>query len=39
MAEKGFTIEKEVIVINRELTELDLFVKKFLDILNQFPFK
>jgi hypothetical protein len=29
---KGYIIENNAIVINRDLTELDLFVKDFLDI-------
>ena len=35
-SENGYTIEKDVIIIHRELTELDLFVKKFLDVLTKF---
>lgn len=31
--EKGYSLEGETIVINRDLTELDLFVKEFLNIL------
>ncbi|MBS3158832.1 hypothetical protein J4206_06105 [Candidatus Woesearchaeota archaeon] len=30
---KGYVLERDVIVIERELTDLDLFVKKFLDVL------
>ncbi len=30
---KGYALEGDVIVIERELTDLDLFVKKFLDVL------
>jgi len=33
--EKGFHLEGEVIVINRELTELDFFVKDFLEVLKR----
>ncbi len=32
---KSYFLEKEVIVINRELTELDLFVKDFLDVVKR----
>lgn len=32
---QGYFIENKVIVINRELTDLDLFVKKFLEILKK----
>jgi hypothetical protein len=32
---KGYTIDNGVIVINREFTELDLFVKSFIDILKK----
>lgn len=32
---KGYQLEGEVIVINRDLTELDLFVKDFLDVLKK----
>jgi hypothetical protein len=35
MQEKGYHLEEEVIVLERGLTELDLFVKKFLDILKK----
>lgn len=34
--QKGYKIEGDVIVINRDLTELDLFVQKFLDILKEY---
>ena len=33
---KGYYLEKDVIVINRELTELDLFVKDFLEVLKKY---
>lgn len=33
---KGYQLEKEVILINRDLTELDLFVKDFLRILEKY---
>ena len=33
---KGYEINGEVISINRELTELDLFVRDFLDILKKY---
>ncbi len=33
--QKGYSIDDEVIVINRELTELDFFVKDFLDVLKK----
>ena len=33
--EKAFTVENDVIVINRELTELDGFVRSFLDVLKK----
>lgn len=32
-SKKGYALEGDVIVIDRELTDLDLFVKKFLDML------
>jgi len=32
---KGYFLEKDAIVINRELTELDLFVRDFLNILKK----
>ena len=32
---KGFYIDKDVIVINRDLTQLDFFVRDFLDILKR----
>lgn len=32
---KGYSIEKDVIVINRDLTELDFFVRDFLEILKR----
>jgi len=35
MAKKGYVMEKGVIVIQRDLTDLDLFVKKFLDVLKK----
>ncbi len=31
--ENGYQIKDETIIINRELTELDIFLKDFLDIL------
>ena len=33
MAEKGYSVNKDVILINRDLTDLDIFLKDFLDIL------
>lgn len=33
---KGYQLEKDVILINRDLTELDLFVKDFLRILEKY---
>ena len=33
--EKGYELKEDVIVINRDLTELDLFVKDFLDVLKK----
>ncbi len=33
---KGYIVERGIIVIHRELTELDLFLKKFLDVLNKY---
>ena len=33
--EKGYTIKGGAIIINRELTELDKFVKDFLEILKK----
>lgn len=33
--EKAFTVENDVIVINRELTELDGFVRSFPDVLKK----
>lgn len=33
---KGYKIEDDAIVINRELTELDFFVKSFISILNKY---
>jgi len=32
---KGYSLEKDIIVINRELTELDLFVKDFLNVIKK----
>jgi len=34
-SKKGYFVEKDIIIINRELTELDLFVRDFLDILKK----
>ena len=34
--QKAYKIEGDVIVINRDLTELDLFVRKFLDVLKKY---
>jgi hypothetical protein len=34
-SKKGYVLEKNAIVIQRDLTELDLFAKKFLDILKK----
>ncbi|MBU4242570.1 MAG: hypothetical protein KKF52_05045, partial [Nanoarchaeota archaeon] len=33
--EKGYKLENEIIILNRNLTELDLFVKDFLDIMKK----
>lgn len=33
---KGYFLDNEVIIINRELTQLDLFLKDFLDILKKY---
>lgn len=33
---KGYILKNDTIVIQRELTELDLFVKKFIDILKKY---
>ncbi|MBS3079161.1 hypothetical protein J4218_03500 [Candidatus Pacearchaeota archaeon] len=33
---KGYSFENNVIIINRELTELDIFVKDFLEILKKY---
>lgn len=33
--EKGYYLKGDVIIINRELTELDLFVKDFLEVLKK----
>jgi hypothetical protein len=33
---KGYEIKNDVIIINRELTELDLFVKEFIEILKKY---
>jgi len=33
---RGYIIKEDVIIINRDLTELDLFVKKFINILNKY---
>ena len=35
METKGYSIENETIIINRELTELDIFLRDFLDILKK----
>lgn len=32
---EGYSLENNTIVVNRELTELDLFVKKFIAVLNR----
>lgn len=32
---KGYSLEKDTIVINRDLTELDFFVRDFLDVLKK----
>ena len=32
---KAFSVENNVIIINRELTELDRFVRSFLDVLRK----
>ena len=33
---KGYTLEGDVIVLNRESTELDLFVKHFLEVFKEY---
>ncbi|MEK6850770.1 MAG: hypothetical protein AABX85_04300 [Nanoarchaeota archaeon] len=33
---KGYTINGDTIIINRELTTLDLFVKEFIDVLKKY---
>ncbi len=33
---KGYFLNKNVIIVNRELTQLDLFLKDFLDILEKY---
>src|SRR3989344_5206583 len=33
---KGYEIKDDLIIINRELTELDIFLKDFLDILKKY---
>jgi hypothetical protein len=33
---EGYNLEKDTIVINRELTDLDLFVKNFLSVLKKY---
>src|SRR3989304_4144961 len=35
MPKKGYLMDKGVIVIQRDLTELDLFLKKFVEILKK----
>ena len=35
MGSKGYSVEKGTIVVNRDLTELDLFLKEFLDVLKK----
>jgi hypothetical protein len=32
---KAYSVENEVIIVNREMTKLDLFVKEFLDVLKK----
>ena len=34
--EKGYKLENETIIVNRELSELDLFLKDFLNILKKY---
>ena len=34
--QKGYSVEGDVLVINRELTDLDFFVKDFLEILKKY---
>jgi len=34
-SKKGYILEKNAIIIQRDLTELDLFAKKFLDVLKK----
>ena len=34
-SKKGYIIEEDIIIIQRDLTELDLFVKKFLEVLKK----
>lgn len=36
MGQNGFSLQGDVIIINRDLTELDLFVKDFLTILKKY---
>ncbi len=36
MVEKGYVIERDVIVVQRGLTELDLFLKRFLRVLKDY---
>lgn len=33
---KGYTLEGDIIVLNREITELDLFVKHFLEVFKKY---
>jgi len=35
-AKRGYVLDKDVIVIQRDLTQLDLFTKKFIDILKKY---
>jgi hypothetical protein len=36
MEEKGYFLDNKTIVINREMTELDLFLKKFLEVIKKY---
>ena len=36
MKEKGYYLDGETIVINRDLNKLDLFLKDFLDVLKKY---
>ena len=36
---KGYTIKDDLVIINRELTQLDIFLRDFLRILKKEKFK